>query len=301
MNSIFGNIDDLYLFCCVVEEGSLLAASRKLTLPVSTMSRRLSALESRLNTRLLEKQGRELVATASGLEAFEHLRSGMESVEAGFNQMMSQSQQVTGSIKLALPHNFYRGFVADVIEDFLCRYPEVSIDLVLSQEQVVPQSDRDLLMTFDLADLQDMIARPLFEAKHAFFASPEYLRSVSEIKSIDDLMSLDWVSVDHVVDLPVFEGEQLIEVIKIKPRLVVNDIMAVCRAVESGLGVASLPSRHVHQSMNMRRVLSQYHRSERQAYLVYKQRRYQPKALTLLIDALLEGVKKMVQPEQFTL
>ena len=53
MSSIFGNIDDLYLFCSVVEEGSLLAASKKLHLPVSTMSRRLSALEQRLNTRLL--------------------------------------------------------------------------------------------------------------------------------------------------------------------------------------------------------------------------------------------------------
>ena len=69
MNSIFGNIDDLYLFCCVVEEGSLLAASKKLQLPVSTMSRRLSTLEQRLNIRLLEKKGRELVATQSGVQA----------------------------------------------------------------------------------------------------------------------------------------------------------------------------------------------------------------------------------------
>ncbi|WP_141709716.1 helix-turn-helix domain-containing protein, partial [Vibrio splendidus] len=48
MNSIFGNIDDLFLFCAVVEEGSLLSASKRLQLPVSTMSRRLTALEERL-------------------------------------------------------------------------------------------------------------------------------------------------------------------------------------------------------------------------------------------------------------
>lgn len=56
MNSIFGNVDDLYLFCSVVEQGSLLAAAKKLELPVSTMSRRLSALEARLGLRLLEKK-----------------------------------------------------------------------------------------------------------------------------------------------------------------------------------------------------------------------------------------------------
>jgi len=295
MDSIFGNVDDLYLFCSVVEEGSLLAAARKLQLPVSTMSRRLSALESRLNTRLLEKQGRELVATQTGLQAFELLRSGMESIESGFDQLLSDNQQVSGSIKLALPHNFYRGFVGDVIEQFLMDYPQVNIDLVLSQEQVIPQSDRDLLMTFDLANMQEMIARPLFQAKHAFFASPEYLAEISQIDTLEQLTQLDWISVDHIVDLPVYEGEELIEVIHIKPRMVVNDILSVCRAVEKGLGIASLPLRHVHDGMNLHRVLPQYHRSARQAYLVYKQRRYQPKALTLLVDALLEGVKKINQ------
>ncbi|WP_394143561.1 LysR family transcriptional regulator [Vibrio atypicus] len=295
MDSIFGNVDDLYLFCCVVEEGSLLAAARKLQLPVSTMSRRLSALESRLNTRLLEKQGRELVATQTGQQAFELLRSGMESIESGFDQLLSDNQQVSGSIKLALPHNFYRGFVGDVIEQFLMDYPQVNIDLVLSQEQVIPQSDRDLLMTFDLANMQEMIARPLFQAKHAFFASPEYLAEISHIDTLEQLTQLDWISVDHIVDLPVYEGEELVEVIHIKPRMVVNDILSVCRAVEKGLGIASLPLRHVHDGMNLHRVLPQYHRSARQAYLVYKQRRYQPKALTLLVDALLEGVKKINQ------
>ncbi|WP_159737650.1 LysR family transcriptional regulator [Vibrio atypicus] len=295
MDSIFGNVDDLYLFCCVVEEGSLLAAARKLQLPVSTMSRRLSALESRLNTRLLEKQGRELVATQTGQQAFELLRSGMESIESGFDQLLSDNQQVSGSIKLALPHNFYRGFVGDVIEQFLMDYPQVNIDLVLSQEQVIPQSDRDLLMTFDLANMQEMIARPLFQAKHAFFASPEYLAEISQIDTLEQLTQLDWISVDHIVDLPVYEGEELVEVIYIKPRMVVNDILSVCRAVEKGLGIASLPLRHVHDGMNLHRVLPQYHRSARQAYLVYKQRRYQPKALTLLVDALLEGVKKINQ------
>tara|TARA_Y100001956_G_scaffold82362_1_gene102953 strand:- start:1821 stop:2717 length:897 start_codon:yes stop_codon:yes gene_type:complete len=296
MNSIFGNIDDFYLFCCVVEEGSLLAAAKKLQLPVSTMSRRLSALESRLNTRLLEKQGRELVATQSGMQAFELLRSGIESIESGFGQFISDSGEVSGSIKLALPHNFYRGFVGEVIEQFLSDYPKVSIDLVLSQEQVVPQSDRDLLMTFDTTGLDDMIARPLFKAQHAFFASPEYLLTLDDtVTDLKQLAKLDWISVDHVVDIPVYHGDALVELMTIKPRLVVNDIVSVCAAVEKGLGVASLPFRHINDEMNVTRILPQFHRNDRQAYLVYKQRKYQPKALTLLVDVLLEGVKKMAQ------
>lgn len=300
MNSIFGNIDDLYLFCSVVEQGSLLAASKKLQLPVSTMSRRLSALEQRVGTRLLERKGRELVATQSGLEAFELLRSGMESIETGFGQMLSETQEVSGNIKLAIPHNFYRAFVGEVVEQFLVDYPKVTLDLVLSQEQMVPQTDRDLLITFELAQMDDMIARPLFKAHHGFFASPEYLAKVGPINDLKRLTELNWVSVDHVVDISVYEQQDLVDVIQVKPKLIVNDILAVCGAVEKGLGVASLPFRHVHQDMNMVRVLPQYQRSARQAYLVYKQRRYQPKALSLLVERLMNGVEKMQKPQRFT-
>ncbi|MGD8171844.1 LysR family transcriptional regulator [Vibrio sp. TRT 21S02] len=292
VNSIFGNIDDLYLFCCVVEEGSLLAASKKLSLPVSTMSRRLSALESRLNLRLLEKQGRELVATQSGQQAFEQLRSSMEGIELGFTQLMTQSSEVTGHIKLALPHNFYQGFVAKVVAEFLEQYPKVCLDLVLSQEQVVPQTDRDLLMTFDVSEMEEMIARPLFKANHGFYASPEYIAKSGAITTLSQLAEQDWISVDRVTDIPVYQDESLIEVIAIQPKLVVNDILAVAQAAEKGLGVASLPYRHVSKTMNLAPVLPQFHRSARQAYLVYKERRYQPRALTLLIDALLHGVNE---------
>lgn len=295
MTSIFGNIDDLYLFSKVVEMGSLQGAAKQLNLPLSTMSRRLTGLESRLNTRLLEKQGRELLSTETGLRVFNQLKSGMEIIESACAQISDDRHDVEGKIRLALPHNFYRNFVGDVVETFLQQYPKVELDLVLSQEQRVPQTDRDLLMTFDISDLDEMIARPLFQAKHGFYASPEYLIKNAEIDSLTDLTEQSWVSVDHMVDLPIYQGESLVEVITIKPKLVVNDIIAVIAAVEKGLGVASLPIRYVTPLDNLVQILPHYHRSARQAYLVYRQRRYQPKALSLFIEALMNGVAPLKQ------
>lgn len=291
MNSIFGNIDDLYLFCTVVEEGSLLAAAKKLKLPVSTMSRRLSALESRLNIRLLEKQGRELVATETGLVTFRSLRSGMEVIESSFSNLISEKTEVYGHIKLALPHNFYKNFVGKIVEDYLIQYPKVHLDLVLSQEQIVPETDRDLLITFDISNLEEMIARPLFKATHGFFASPEYVNKHAKFEEPYELERCDWICVDHLTQIPLYVGDQVNQVITIKPKLIINDIYAVVAAVEKGLGVASLPFRHISSEMNLVQVLPEYHRRDRQAYLVYKERKYQPKALTLLIEALVEGIK----------
>ena len=214
-------------FGAVVEEGSLLSASKKLQLPVSTMSRRLTALEARLNVRLLEKQGRELVPTLAGEEAFQALSSGMESVQAAFTEILTDREAIQGRIKLAIPHNFYDGFVGKIIESFLAQYPKVQLDLVLSQEQAVPQTDRDLLMTFDISNLEGMIARPLFKAQHGFFASPEYLRSHPEITQPDDLEKHEWICVDHLLQIPVYKEEDLIQMVSIRPKLTVNDIHAV--------------------------------------------------------------------------
>ena len=291
MNSIYGNIDDLFLFCAVVEKGSLLSASRSLQLPVSTMSRRLSALEERLGIRLLEKKGRELVATEDGEAAFQSLSSGMESLQAGFLDLLKGKDVIQGKIKLTVPHNFYGSFLSNTIESFLIQYPKVQLDLVLSQQHLVPETDRDLLVTFNVSNLEGMIARPLFKAKHGFFTSEKYLERRGAITTPEQLAQQDWVSVDHVTDIPLYKGDTLERNINIQPKFVVNDIHRVAEAVENGLGVASLPFRHISPNMDLIQLLPEYHRGDRQAYLVYKERKYQPKALTLLINALIESIR----------
>lgn len=297
MNSIFGNIDDLFLFCTVVEEGSLLSASKRLQLPVSTMSRRLTALEERLSIRLLEKKGRELVATKDGEAAFAALSSGMESLHQGFSSLLEERDAIQGKIKLAVPHNFYSGFLRPTVEQYLTQYPNVQLNLILSQQQVVPETDRDLLITFQISDMDGMIARPLFTAKHGFFASQEYLDSRDEIKNPDDLEHQEWINVDDVFDIPLYKSDRLEQIVTIKPKFIVNDISAVAAAAQKGLGIASLPFRHVSPEMNLIQVLPEYHRGDRQAYLVYKERKYQPKALTLLIDTLIESVQSFHHDE----
>ncbi|NOH50691.1 LysR family transcriptional regulator [Vibrio rotiferianus] len=292
MNSIFGNVDDLYLFCSVVEQGSLLAASKKLELPVSTMSRRLSALEARLGLRLLEKKGRELVATETGLQAFDQLSSAMAQIESGILQLNQQSQQVEGRIRLVMPSRFYNDLVDKVVEDYIKTYPKVTIDLLLSQVNSIPETDRDLVVTFELDGLDDMIARPLFKAELAFFVSPEYLAQAGgSIESLEDLAKQDWVASTHTTQVPIYQQDKLVDMLNCKPRLVVNDITAVIKAVENGLGIASIPIRHVKPELNLVQVAQSYSRGDRQAYLVYRQRNYRPKALSLMIEAILQAAE----------
>lgn len=291
MDSIFGKIDDLYLFCSVVEEGSLSGASSKLHLPASTLSRRLGALEDRLGVRLLEKQGRELVPTQTGRQAFTELRSAMQQVEAGVEALGKHSDRVEGSVKLVMPYRFYDFFLGEVIRGFMRDFPQVSMDLVFSQEFTAPETDRDLVITFDIRGMDGMIARPFLKLQNAFFVSPEYLQKIGPIDKLDQLYRLEWTSVSHDAEVPVYKNDQLIKTISVKPRWVINDMGEVIRATENGFGIASLPLRYIRKSMNLIRVFPDYHRGYIQSYLVYKERAYQPRALTTLIEALMASPK----------
>ncbi len=66
--TIYGMIDDLYLLCIVIDKTSIAAASSYLDIPASTISRRMSSLEEKLNAKLFTKKGRNITATAFGLE-----------------------------------------------------------------------------------------------------------------------------------------------------------------------------------------------------------------------------------------
>jgi DNA-binding transcriptional LysR family regulator len=240
----------------------------------------------------LEKKGRELVATETGLQAFDQLSSAMAQIESGILQLNQQSQQVEGRIRLVMPSRFYNDLVDKVVEDYIKTYPKVTIDLLLSQVNSIPETDRDLVVTFELDGLDDMIARPLFKAEHAFFVSPEYLAQAGgSIESLEDLAKQDWVASMHTTQVPIYQQDKLVDMLNCKPRLVVNDITAVIKAVENGLGIASIPIRHVKPELNLVQVAQSYSRGDRQAYLVYRQRNYQPKALSLMIEAILQAAE----------
>ncbi|WP_299788640.1 LysR family transcriptional regulator [uncultured Shewanella sp.] len=295
MSSIYGNIDDLYLFCKVVEQGSLQQAAEILGLPKSTVSRRLTALETRLDLRLLEKDGRELMPTEIGKLAFENLNSGIEVIESGFESLTEQTSQVFGRVKLSIPHGFYHSFVATTIDQYLKAYPRVQLDLKLNNDRAKPETDRDLLITFDTEGMDEMIARPIFTSRHGFFVSQEYAKSCGGISSPSDLMALEWVAIDKKNKLAIFHNGKLCEEHYVKPRLIVNDIRAAVDAVSRSLGVASLPLKHAKEASNLVQLLPDYHCSERQSFLVYKERKYQPNAVRILIEALLKGSEAWIQ------
>jgi DNA-binding transcriptional LysR family regulator len=260
MDSIFGTIDDLFLFCKVVQLGSQQAAAKALGLPVSTVSRRVSLMEEKLGVRLLEKKGRELVPTETGQHYYQLLENQFTALESHCHQLSENIEAVAGNIRLSLPYRFYNFYV--------------------------PETDRDLVLTFDITRAEEMIARPLFFAEHGVFVAKSYW----DKNAVTQLDQLDWIRLEDQKSITYTDQTQTLKQIHIHPRLQVNDIGQVLHATIKGLGAATLPYHLITPEMEVIEIFADYQFPPRQSYLVYKQRKFQPKALTILIERLIEAM-----------
>ncbi len=298
MNSIFGSLDDLYLFCQVVDAGSLQQASKRLSVAQSSVSRRLSLLEQRLGIRLLERKGRTLTPTESGSQLFDYLRNDLQHANEVVEHLLSTEQQVQGNLRLLVPFTLYQTKVGAVVEQFMAKYPKVTIDVKLTLEEAYPESDRELVINFHPIRRTDLIARPYFLSQEQVFSSPEYLAKHGTPAKISELEALNWVATQHRLDLAFYDkkddeasaekGKETLA--SIKPKMVINDVKMVERSVESGLGVAVLPVHLVDtKTSTLIPLLTQFKMKPKQAYILYRRREYQPKVLSLFVESLLNS------------
>ncbi|RXJ71149.1 transcriptional regulator [Veronia nyctiphanis] len=287
MNSIFGNIDDLYLFCSIVELGSLQRGAKHLRLPVSTVSRRLSQLEARLGVKLLEKQSRELVATSHGEELYQRISSEMRQTENQIESFLQKAGQVSGHLRLLLPYSMYRNQISSHVEAFLKQYPEVTIDIELTLGDVVPETDRDLVIAFNTTKRTDIIARPLFESHFKIYASFDYLARHDLPQTISDLEQHRWLTLTTSPVLTLYKDGEA-KLVRPKTKMRVNDVEMLISAVVSGVGIAAIPVFHANAvSDQLTCLMPEYTHPSSQAYLLYRQRKHQPAPLSLLIETIM--------------
>ena len=127
------------------------------------------------------------------------------------------------------------------------------------------------------------------EVKQGFFVHKDYLKKSALPTTLDELKNLNWIGYSSENKYHVYCGKDYIEAIDIRPRVIVNDLSSAIDLVGEGHGVASLPIYYAQEKKNWIQLLPELHRAKRTAYLVYKERKYQPKVIALLIEALIKG------------
>jgi DNA-binding transcriptional LysR family regulator len=239
------DFEALAIFAKVVELRSFAAAAAELALSKPTVSKAVSRLEGRLGARLFNRTSRRLALTDAGQKLAERAARLLADGEAAENEALSQSVAPRGLVRLAVPMTFGVKVVAPILPEFLKAYPDVSIDLHLSDAMV------DLIGEgFDaglrIASLPDssLIARRLCAMPRHTVAAPAYLKKYGRPTHPMHLaqhrcFAYAYFSTPNVWHYANAEGEQA----NVRPAgpLRVNNGEAALPALIAGLGIADLP------------------------------------------------------------
>ncbi|MBF7141066.1 MULTISPECIES: LysR family transcriptional regulator [Pseudomonas] len=283
--------EDMRLFAQVLESGSFTAAADQLGVSKQLVSRRLMQLEARLGVRLLNRSTRRLDVTPLGQAYHEAALRLLNEVEQVEQSIASAQGQPRGTVRLSAPLSFAVEHLAGLLPLFMQRYPQVTVEVDLSDRSV------DLIAEgFDLAlrigELEDssLIARRIGQVERVWVASPDYLAAHGTPGTPGDLARHACLPYGHGrVCQWRFEHEGQSQVIHVTGRLRANNGEVLREAAISGLGVTYLPLfivRDALQAGHLVRVLDTYRPAALALSALYPQHRQGARAVQALVEFL---------------
>jgi DNA-binding transcriptional LysR family regulator len=168
--------NDLLLFARVVEEGSFSKAAQRVSVPVSTVSRRMTALESALGERLILRTTRKLTVTELGQAVLEHARQVQASTEATSALADHRKLEPGGRLRITMATDL--GLMAPFLAEFLATYPAIALEVDVSARFVdlIGENVDVALRLGPLKDDATLAARHVLDLCGGLYASPGYLK-----------------------------------------------------------------------------------------------------------------------------
>ncbi len=281
---------DIEIFARVVTAGSMSAAGREMGLSPAVVSKRMRRLEDKLGTRLLQRTTRQISLTEAGQGFYERAVAILAAIEEAESFVTRRSSLARGTLRVSAPTSFGRMHIAPHLGPFIDDNPDLSINLILSDEFVDVVGD-GFDLAIRIAELTDssMVARRLAPIHRVLCAAPDYLARAGEPMDIDDLQ--------HHVCLAAaqqdpwrLEGPQGPVTVRASGPIRTNSSEVVREAVLAGYGIALRSTWDVGPELSAGRLqilLPAYRGSERVGvHAVYPSRRFLPAKVRLFIDYL---------------
>lgn len=182
------NWDDARMFLAVARTGQILAASRRLGVNHATLSRRVSALEEALKTRLLIRRTNGCDLTAEGevfLSAAERMETEMLAAQASIGRI---DTAVAGTVRVGAPDGFGVSFLAPRLGRLTARHPELKIQLVpVPRSFSLSQREADIAITLERPEQGRLVSSKLTDYTLGLYASRTYLAENGTPETVEDL------------------------------------------------------------------------------------------------------------------
>jgi len=284
----------MIIFAHVVNEQSFSAAARKLNVSRSSVSKSVAKLEQALGASLLNRNTRHLSLTEVGAAFFDYCtRIGYEADEA-HKMIDNLNTQPRGVLKIVASVAFGTLHIAPAVGDFLRRYPELDIDMTITDRVVdLAEEGYDVAISVTSDLPQALVARKLAPIRRRLCATPGYFEEFGIPRSPGDLVKHNCLDYIHSGDRGLwrFTGPDGEVSVSVSGKLRINDDEALSQVVLSGFGIALLPTFIIGKDLQAKRlksVLSEYIPTKQQVYALYMPKRNLPIKIRAFVDFLVD-------------
>jgi DNA-binding transcriptional LysR family regulator len=283
-------LEAMSVLLAVVDAGSLSAASRRLGIPLTTVSRKVSELEAHLEARLLTRSSRQITLTDVGRSYLAACRRILEDVGEAERAASGQYSAPRGDLVIAGPIVFGRLHVLPIVTEFLKAYPDIDVRLTLA-DRVVNLLEDHIDVALRIGELPDssLVATKVGSIRRVVCANRVYLTARGTPTSPNDLGGHDCITFEGLMSPQAwsFRMAKLETSVAIHSRLIVNTAEAAVDAAVAGLGVTRVLS---YQIADARRagaldvVLERFEPAPSPVNLVYSGQGLLPQKTRAFID-----------------
>lgn len=268
--------DKLRIFQAAADAGSFTHAGETLGLSQSAVSRQVGALEADLGTPLFHRHARGLILTEQGEMLLGAVRDVVLKLDAVRSRLIDSREKPSGELRITTTLGLGTNWLAPRLGEFVELYPEVKLQLLLSDEELdLGMREADVALRLREPNQPDLIRRRLFTVHFHAYASADYLKKRPQPRTTEDLdqhhlVAFGAATATHLLyDLNSLLSAGRDAKNPRAPQIAVNNLGAMVRAVENGVGIAVLPDYVVQPDSNLVRLLPQADMPEMDCYLVY--------------------------------
>jgi DNA-binding transcriptional LysR family regulator len=235
--------EEIAAFALAVETGGFSAAARQIGLTPSALSKLVSRLEDRLGSRLLHRTTRRLQLTSEGEVFYNRVRPILTALDEAESEVSQAAASPRGQLRLRCGLAFGMHQFTPAIPRFLAQYPDISLDLTIS-DQPAPQADDsyDLAVRFGFPDETTAVVRHICNVERVICAAPAYLERFGTPRTPDDLQRHNclWITTLPALRRWPFDTDEGIRVVHIDGNVVANNAETVLQLALNGVGITRL-------------------------------------------------------------
>ncbi len=279
-------------FVAVAETESFTQAAKRLGISTAQVSRQVSALEARLAIKLFHRTTRKVSVTETGQIYFQHCRQVLEGLQEAERTITNLHSAPRGKLRITAPVIYGERTIAPLVNDFLLRYPELEVELNLTNRTLdLVAEGYDLAVRMGNLESSSLMARRLASRTQYVCASPLYLTSHGTPHSLSELENHNCLQGNQ--EHWRFQEDNKTRNIRIRGNINCGSGWALLDAALKGVGIVQLPDYYVKPHLDSGQLialLTQHQRPEEGIWAVYPHNRHLSPKVRFLVDHLTQGL-----------